>query len=146
MNNYIKFTKIWSDEDVIELEIKTSNGSSLFTNTVYISYATLEKTVSELDKFKTQIYGGIYDIEFGTFGPEYANGAFQARLHFAIRNSGKIYISVKAETDFEEFANKKISERVELYLKTEPSLLDNFINEMKSLNSNISKDAELKCI
>jgi hypothetical protein len=45
--------------------------------------------------FKLHIYGGLFDLEFGEFGPEYANGAFHARFHFQGR--AKIYITVKKQ-------------------------------------------------
>ena len=73
---------IWHDEDMYEFKISSSDGTSLFVHKVYVGYATVDETIAALDAFKNQVYGGIYDIEFGAFGPEYASGAFHARLHF----------------------------------------------------------------
>jgi hypothetical protein len=95
-----------------------------------------------LEIFKDQIYGGIYDLEFGSFGPEYASGAFHARLQFQDR--GKIFISIKAQSKYEDFGKKNIASEATLYLVTEPSMLDNFIVSLKTLNNGNADSAHLE--
>ena len=46
------FTKIWSDQDMIELKIEVSNGTSLFSNQVYVGYSDFKDAVKRLDTFK----------------------------------------------------------------------------------------------
>lgn len=132
MKPEITLERIWQDEDLYEFRISASDGESVFVNRVYVGLASFDETIEALDIFKDHVYGGIYDIEFGTFGPEYANGAFHARLHFQER--GKIYISIKAESEYTEFGKKTISSQARLYNIAEPAQLDKFIIRLKSLS------------
>jgi hypothetical protein len=140
----IHFTKIWSDEDVIELRIDVSDGTSLFSNQVYASYSDFANTVSQLDQFKHHVHGGLMDVRFGEFGPEYANGAFHARFHFP--KPGRLYITCKQQSDFEDFGRKNVASEATLYLKTEPVLFDNFLEQLKALDAKEREDAYLETI
>jgi hypothetical protein len=144
MKPRINLKKIWSDEDVIELKVEVTDGESTFFNKVYISHKDLEELIKDLETFSKHIHGGLYDIKFGMFGPEYANGAFQARLHF--KTPGTLYISTHQQSDFQEFSKNLVASEAKMYLKTEPVLLDNFITELKSLNSDNNKEVGLECI
>src|SRR5437016_3868964 len=97
----IHLTKIWFDSDVVEFEIKSSDGKSLFSNEAYVGHQSLNDLIEELSTFTNHVHGGIYDIAFGSFGPEYAGGAFHARLHF--QPLGRILITVKGQSNFTEF-------------------------------------------
>jgi len=150
MNPSISLENIWEDDDVIELRIIASNVGSNFTNTVYLGKGTTDKNINgiekiknELNGFKTRIHGGIYNLEIGAFGPEYANGAFQARFHY--QGVHKIFISVSMESEFFDFGMKKIANRCELFLKTEPALLERFISELPLLAQHGNK-VILECI
>ena len=140
----ISFSKLWFDNDIVDLKIDSFDGKSLFSNKVYAHHQDLENLVAELSTFRTHVYGGIYDIELGAFGPEYALGAFRARLHFQER--GIIHISIAAQSEFEEFGIKKVASEATLFLRTEPALLDNFISELKSLASGKRDQANLEAI
>jgi len=140
----IRFTKIWSDQDMIELRIDVSDGTSLFSNQVYVGYSDFTDALSRLDRFKDHIHGGLLDMRFGEFGPEYANGAFHARFHFP--KPGKLYITCKQQSDFQGFSLKNVASEATLYLKTEPVLLDNFLEQMKALDAGKREDAYLETI
>lgn len=144
MKPEIKMQKIWFDDDMIELRIEVSDGCSLFSTKVYVGHETLASAVTALAKFKDQVHGGLYDILFGEFGPEYASGAFSARLHFA--RPGKLYVTCKMESPFADFALNKVASQATLYLRTEPVLLDNFIAELKALDAKKRDDATLEAI
>jgi len=137
-------SKVWFDDDMFELKIDVSDGTSLFSNKVYVAYPVLDEVISGLGRFREQIHGGLLDIRFGEFGPEYASGAFHARLHFP--QPGKLYITCRMESAFEEFSIKKVASKATLYLKTEPVLLDNFISELKALNAKKREEANLEAI
>jgi len=140
----IHLSKIWFDNDVVELRIDVSDGNSFFSNQVYVGYSTLADVVAELEVFKDQVYGGVLDMRFGEFGPEYAKGAFHARLHFA--KPGKLYITCKQQSEFEDFSVMKVASEATLYLRTEPALLDNFIAELRSLHAEQREEAYLEAI
>ena len=139
----IKLEQKRFDEDVTEFKVTVADGSSEFSTDVYVSCDYLAKLIGDLCVFRDQIYGGLYDIEMGSFGPEYANGAFHARLHFYV--AGKIGISTSQQTEFFEFANREVSAESKMYLRTEPVLLDNFITQLKLIKSGTSEEAELAC-
>lgn len=136
--------KVWFDDDVIELQIGVSDGTSFFSTNVYVGYQTLDDVVSDIATFRNHIHGGILDIRLGEFGPEYANGAFHARLHFP--RPGKLFITCRMESGYNEFSVNKVASTATLFLKTEPVLLDNFLNELKSLNAKGQDEANLEAI
>jgi hypothetical protein len=142
MKRGIAFEKIWFDNDMVELCIHSSDGMSFFANKVYAAHQTIDDLIGGLDTFKNQVYGGIYDILLGQFGPEYASGAFQARLHFQDR--GKIYVTVNALSEFEKFGIKNVASEAVLYIISEPALLDNFITELKEIKVGRRNDARLE--
>ena len=82
MNFGLLIQKVWFDDHLTELSITISNGSSKFTNKVYIAKDDIKDLIDQLDGFKNDYYGGLIDILWGGFGHEYANGAFAPRLHF----------------------------------------------------------------
>lgn len=139
----IHLTKIWFDDDMVELRIDVSDGFSLFSNQVYVGYPDLSRAVADLDVFKHQIHGGLVDLRFGEFGPEYANGAFHARFHFA-KPGGRLFITCRQQSDFSEFSIMKVASEATLYLRTEPALLDRFIDELKGLDAKTSDEAYLQ--
>ncbi len=138
----IYINKIWFDDDMVELKIDSTDGASLFSNKIYVGHQAIDELISKLNIFKKQIYGGIFDVEFGAFGPEYASGAFHARLHFQDR--GKIYVTIHAQSDFENFGIKKVASEATLYVVSEPALLDNFIAELSALKAGERNDATLE--
>jgi hypothetical protein len=140
----ISFTKIWSDEDIIELRIEVSDGTSLFSNQIYVGYSHFAEAVSQLDKFKTHVHGGILDMRFGEFGPEYANGAFHARFHF--HDPGKLCITCNQQSEFEDFGRKNVAAEATLHLRTEPVFLDNFLEQLKGLDAKTRDNAHLETI
>jgi len=142
----IAIEKVWSDSDVVEFEITTSDGCSQFCVKVYAGHENLESLIADLDRFKGQVYGGIYDIEFGKFGPEYANGAIQARLHFHPDGRGHLFITVRAESEWRPFSKTDVASHAILYLKSEPGLLDRFVGELRRLVSGTQDKATLECV
>ena len=144
MNASIQITKIWFDNDMVELEICVSDGTSKFSNKVYVGYSDLDEAVQKLDVFKKHVHGGLIDIRFGEFGPEWASGAFHARFHFP--KPGKLFITCKLQSEFSDFSNKNVASEATLFIQTQVGLLDNFIRELKSLNAGNRNDAHLEAI
>jgi len=143
MDSNISLQKIWFDDSMEEFKVSVSNGTSLFSCEIYTDLNFVNELASELNSFREHIYGGIYDIEMGEFGPEYGSGAFKARLHF--NETGKLCISTQQQSEFFDFSRRKESHEAKFYLRTEPILLDNFITELKTLASGSSDTAKLEC-
>lgn len=140
----ITLVKIWSDADVIEARITTSDGTSSFTSEVYIGHPSLEEIATDLTTFKERVHGGLLDLRFGEFGPEYAGGAFHARLHF--QKPGRLYVTCRQQSGFEDFTLTKVASEATLYLKTEPALLDRFIEELTDISTQTRDEAYLEAI
>jgi hypothetical protein len=140
----IHFSKVWADDDVVEFRVSVSDGTSCFCNQVYVGHADFDDAVSCLRVFKEHIHGGLFDLRFGEFGQEYANGAFHARLHFPV--PGRLYVSCEQESGFVEFAKKEVASRATMYVKSEPGLLDRFIAELTSMAGGTSEEAYLEAV
>lgn len=140
----ISLSRVWSDEDVVELHICVADGVSSFTNNAYVGHAALTDAVGSLTVFKNQVHSGILDLCFGKFGPEFANGAFHARFHFAA--PGKLFLSCKQESQFVAFGKKTVASNAALYLKSEPALLDRFLIELHAVANGTGNDAYLEAI
>ena len=138
----IHLSRIWFDDDVVQLKIESSDGTSVFCNELYAAHQDLNDLIAGLSMFKHHVHGGIFDIAIGSFGPEYAGGAFHARLHFQPR--GKMLITVHGQSEFKEFGSKIVASEATLYLWTEPALLDNFIAELDALRLGKRDDAALE--
>jgi hypothetical protein len=137
----ISITNIWSDDDAVELRIESSDGKSVFVNTAYIGWIALDELVRGLQVFRNQINGGIFDIRFGEFGPEFALGAFDARLHF--QPPGTLRVSLRAQSEFNEFGTKTIASEATLFFNSEPVLLDDFVAELAALSKENRTSAAL---
>jgi hypothetical protein len=142
MNPGIKFTKIWEDEDLLELEIQIADGSSLLETKAYIGHSEFNEAINRLETFQDHIHGGIVDIEVGRFGPEYASGAFHARLNFYEKY--KIIASCKLQYDFKDFGKKNVASEGTLYFLTAPLLLKSFIEELREMFDGKGKSAYLQ--
>jgi len=146
MKPSIVFKKIWEDDDMIEITISVCDGRSQFACDAYWGRLDLSDRIKQLTTFKNQIYGGLYDLRIGEFGPEYASGAFHARLEFHRSGNGKLAITAKSESDWEEFTHTKVASSATMFLRTEPALLDNWIVSLKSMAKGNTDKAVLECI
>ena len=131
MDKGIRLTKLWFDIDIVELRVEVADGSSVFANEVYVAHYTLDETVSDLDRFRDHVHGGLYNLRFGEFGPEYRKGAFHARFHFL--KPGRLYVTCQQESDFVDFGTKTVASCATMFIESEPILLDHFIAELKQM-------------
>jgi hypothetical protein len=146
MDRNISLQRVWSDEDVDQLHIVSSDGCSTSCVTVYVARALWDTLVRDLDRFKTHLHGGLYDLKLGEFGPEFAGGAVLARLHFYPPGRGRLCITVNTEGEWEDFGMSSKATRATLHLHSEPGLLDDFISQLTGLGSRRTDKALLKCV
>jgi hypothetical protein len=140
----ILISRLWSDDDVVELRVRVSDGASVFSIEAYVAHAALDGAVSSLQGFKDQVDGGLFDLRFGEFGPEYAGGAFYARFHFSA--PGRLFVSCEQESAYAEFARKEVASRSAMYVRSEPALLDRFIAGLRAVAAGTSEEAYLEAI
>lgn len=138
------FLRMWADDDIVELKVRVCDGTSSFTNQVYVGHAAFEEAVSSLLAFKDHVHGGLLDLRLGEFESDYANGAFHARFHFPV--PGRLFVSCEQESEFEKFAEKDVASRPSMYLKSEPALLDRFICEFRAVVAGKREEAYLEAI
>lgn len=129
---------------MVEFAIEVADGASRFANRVYVGYRSLADAIANLDSFKTHVHGGLLDVRFGEFGPEYANGAFHARFHFP--KPGRLFITCRQESDFSEFGGKTVASCATMYLSSEPALLDRFIEELRRIPADSEGQARLEAV
>lgn len=78
----ITITRTWSDNDVAQLTFEVCDGASVFTNEAYASLDWGAAAAAALRTVGEQIHGGLFDLEAGKEGLEYASGSFRARFHY----------------------------------------------------------------
>jgi hypothetical protein len=144
MTPRIAIKRIWSDNDVAELAFEVCDGTSVFTNEAYAQLDWGVAAASSLHAFGQQIYGGIFDLQAGEEGPEYAGGFIRARFHWY--KPDQLFISTWQQGDHFPFKGNKAAADAKLFLKTEPALLDRFVGALPSLDVQGGGEATLECI
>jgi hypothetical protein len=140
----ITITRAWSDNDVAQLVFEVCDGVSAFTNEAYAPLDWGATAAAALRTFSKQIHGGLFDLEAGTEGPEYASGWFRARLHYYTPN--QLLVSAIQQGDFLSFKGSRTAPTATMFLKTEPSLLDQFISALPALDASDGAQAVLQCV
>ena len=140
----LRFTKLSADEDMVELRVDICDGRSMFVNEIYVGHRVLAETVSGIELFKDQLYGGLFNLRFDEFGPEYASGALDIRMQF--RQRGRLFLRVLAQSAFCRLDDRDIASEATLHLMSEPALLDRFILELHTLSQGSTEQAELAAI
>ena len=128
----IVLTQIWSDDDTVELRAEASDGTSAFTCQTYVGHQRLADDARSLDAFRHHVHGSVLDLCFGAFGPEFAGGAFHARLHFA--KPGRLFVSVHQQSGFAPFALGDRASEARLHFTSEPDQLDRFVSDLRGLS------------
>ncbi|WP_226469634.1 hypothetical protein [Luteimonas panaciterrae] len=144
MSNGVVLTKIWFDNDLVELLVAVSDRRLRFENQVYVSHDQLDDLVKDLSIFRDHIQEDFQEIQLGAFGPKYASGAFHARLQFLA--PGTLYISTLQQSEFTGFLHEVVASEAKMYLRSEPILLDNFISQLQALAAGTCEEATLHCI
>jgi hypothetical protein len=140
----IAITRTWSDNDVAQLTFEVCDGVSVFANEAYASLDWGATAAAALRTFGHQIHGGLLNLEAGDGGPEYASGSFRARFHYCKPN--QLLISTIQQGDFFSFKGSQVAPTATMFLRTEPSLLDQFIAALPALDASHGGQAVLQCV
>jgi hypothetical protein len=140
----ITITRTWSDNDVAQLTFEVCDGVSVFTSEAYASLEWGATAAAALRTFGTQIHGGLFNLEAGDGGPEYASGSFRARFHYYKPN--QLLVSTIQQGDFFGFKGSQVAPTATMFLRTEPSLLDQFIAALPALDASDGGQAVLQCV
>ena len=82
MTPRIAITRTWSDNNIPQLTFEVCDGTSVFTNEAYVPGGGGGEQASALRAFGQQIYGGLFHLQAGEEGFEYASGYIQAGFHW----------------------------------------------------------------
>ncbi len=140
----IAITRRWSDNDVAQLAFEVCDGVSVFTNEAYVALDWGATAATALRAFGQQVHGGLFNLEAGEEGPEYASGSFRARFHYYKPN--QLLISTRQQRDFFAFKSGEVAPESKMFLRTEPTLLDRFIAALPALDTSDGEHAVLECV
>lgn len=144
MKPHIAIRREWSDADVLLLAFQVCDGKSLFVNDAYAELDWGTRAATGLGTFSHQVHGGLFNLETGDGGPEYAGGAFRARFHFYKPNL--LLISTFQQAAYIRFKDNHVASEARLFLRTEPALLDKFIRALPALDKANGMEALLECV
>jgi hypothetical protein len=134
----------WHDEDVLQLTFELCDGSVRFVNSAYVGLDWLSETAEGLSAFSGQIHGGMYRLEAGTPGPEFADGSVNALFHY--KSPTGLFISALVESDYFTFKGNEVAREAKLFMATEPGLINEFVRELRAMHGGNREDATLRCI
>jgi len=143
MQPRIAVKRIWSDEDILLLAFEVCDGRSLFVTEAYSGRDWGTTSSDSLKSFGVQIHGGIFDLQAGNDGPEYAGGVFRARFHWFRPRA--LFISTTQQSGFVEFKENRVAAEARMFLRTEADLLDQFRAALPSLDRGDGEEAVLQC-
>lgn len=144
MRRGIEVTKVWSDDDLVELEFRVSDGESLVVNRVYVAHEQLAESAAALARFNDPGNGGEFELSFGVFGPEVASGAFCG--HFRYFAPGRLLVTCVQEREFRKFESLNLANSATTHLRSEPALLQRFATELRALAAGMDDEAFLEAI
>ncbi|KAA9340266.1 hypothetical protein [Adhaeribacter soli] len=138
--NHLKFEVIWKDEDMIELQISANNGRYSGITEVYEVSDNLLKFVKELIGFP-----------FGKDRLNHSCGKKDSYAYFEmdfykISPTGRCGVLVTMEENVSTEYRKEEKDKLSMELIVEPSAIDDFCKELKSLAEREDGTAELKGI
>lgn len=138
--------KIWEDPDMHELAVDIYDGRSTFSTDMYLGKAAAVEISDGLKAFAPKLYGGLYNLRIGEFGPEYASGALHLRFAFNKIGDGKIFITARSESGWSDWPRNKVASSATLYLETETGLFDEFLRQFDAMSNGPGLEATLECV
>ena len=139
MDRCVRLSYRYHDVDAVELEVFAWNGSFGGSTCLYIGQGELADTAKLLTGFPVSL-ADQRDITFGAFGPKFAGGAMS--LNFScIDGAGHCQLHVTIEAVYD--SRDLMAGRVEMLCAFEPAALDQFVEQMRELNSALTGSASL---
>jgi hypothetical protein len=139
MDRCVQLSHRYHDTDIVELRVSAWNGSFGGATCLYVGQGDLADTAKLLAGFPV----GLEDRReamFGAFGPESAGGAMNLKFS-CIDGAGHCHLHVTIEADYDR--RDLLAQRVEMLCAFEPAALDQFLEQMRGLNSSLTGSAVL---
>jgi hypothetical protein len=130
---------IWFDEHALAVLFRCSNGYFSGQAEIYLADDAASKLADGLRGFPSSSTDS-RDFELGSFNPEHADGG--VRMHFyRLDSAGHVGVDVKLRGD----ACKSLGEieSVALRIPIEAAAVDNFIEQLRSIDKTVGASASL---
>ena len=139
----LTMARVWADEDMDEVRVAIEGPDAGFAINAYLGRTDQRDVLESLCRFAKQIYGGLCEVRFGEFGPEYANGAVHLRFHWI---DGQIYITCRLQAHFDTFGRKEAADEALIHVGTEPALFDVFLASLAPFVDRQTHKVELELV
>jgi len=134
-----QFQLLWYDDQVLQLRITGWNGEFGGAADVYVGVGGLAEAAAKLEGFPIKI-SDFRHIEFGGFGPQAAGGAIS--MHFSCKDgAGHALVEATIESDY---AGASTAQSAAFFGSVEPTAIDNFVTEVRAMESNRRGEALLR--
>ena len=140
MDRCVQLSYRYHDVDVVELKVSAWNGSFAGSTCLYVGQGDLADSAALLAGFPV----GLEDrreVTFGAFGPQFAGGAMN--LKFSCNDGAchcQLHLTIEA-ADYDQ--QDVLAERVEMFCAFEPAALDQFVEQVRELNTSLTGTALL---
>ena len=130
-----------NDPDYLYVLVRASDENASIATYIYVGQLNLEAVLPGLERFRTDVHGGLFDLKFGVFGQEYAGGALHVHLHF--QTLGVINMTIRVQSEFVPFGKQDVASEATLYTQTSVAQLDNFARAMQAISDGFCDEAQL---
>jgi hypothetical protein len=133
----IELEVAWWDQDVVEYQIKCSNGSFSGETKIYSGHGDLLEAADTLRGFPA-VAKESRTVELGTFEPSAAGGGIRMQL-FGADSVGHVVVLVKLRADGCKTLGE--AQSVCLYIAVEAGGIDSFVTQASSLGTRVGNKA-----
>ncbi len=141
MDTGFHFQFMWSDEDVLQLRVRASNGGFGGTTDVYVPIGGLVEAARTLEGFPRSP-SDTRELEFGEFGPEMAGGAISLRF-YCTGAAGRAFVEATVESDHGEM---KRAETAHFCVGVEGNAIDAFVSGLRRMETERGGTAHLNAL
>jgi hypothetical protein len=126
----IEFEVVWFDQDVIEYEVRCSNGSFCGRAKMYLAHDSLSKAADTLSGFPSHPEDS-RSVQFGASGPSNAGGGIHMSF-YCVDSAGHAVVVVKLRADGCKDVGE--AESACLHVPVEAGSIDSFVTQARSIN------------
>ena len=137
----LRLTVNRNDPDYLYMHVHASDEHASISTHIYVGHGKLKEAVAGLERFRHEVHGGVFDLNFGIFGPKYASGALHLRLAF--QTMGHIHLTMRVQTEFVPFGAEEVASEATLHSTTVVCLLDDFVSAMQAMSDGFCDEAQL---
>src|SRR5262245_7866284 len=135
----VEVSVVWSDQDLIEVEFRASNGRFAGVVNVYADHDALSRFTKELRGFPASV-ADRRPYQFGNFDPSFAGGGMRMEFR-CLDRSGHAVVEMQLRTDPRHQAGRE--ETASFAVRIEAAGVDAFVEELASVGSRNGRSVRL---